>query len=160
MVSNDPKFLTMRHWLLWSFETTSGYHMAKYVFSGDMEEDSDFDTKNKNVSGFIDCGKKRYTFLFYIWIILSISAWHLILVLCRCVCSVVCHFAAWCISLSFRCYSPKCPWCNGYRRRKWTRRHDFKSWTRLIVFHIALIPLEKVWIQLFSLHLWINSRAD
>ena len=35
-------------------------------------------------------------------------------------------------------------WCNGYRRRKWTRRHEFKSWTKLIVFHIALIPLGKV----------------
>ena len=52
------------------------------------------------------------------------------------------------------------PWCNGYRRRKWTRRHEFKSWTRLIAFHIALIPLGKVWIQLFSLQLWVNSRAD
>ena len=31
-----------------------------------------------------------------------------------------------------------CPWCNGYRHRKWTRRHEFKSWTRLIAFHIAL----------------------
>ena len=41
-----------------------------------------------------------------------------------------------------------------------TRRHEFKSWTRLIAFHIALIPLGKVWIQLFSLQLWINSRAD
>ena len=40
-----------------------------------------------------------------------------------------------------------CPWCNGYRRRKWTRRHEFKSWTRPIAFHIALIPLGKVWIQ-------------
>ena len=40
-----------------------------------------------------------------------------------------------------------CPWWNGYRRRKWTRRHEFKSWTRLIAFHIALIPLGKVWIQ-------------
>ena len=37
-----------------------------------------------------------------------------------------------------------CPWCNGYRRRKWTQRHEFKSWMRLIVFHIALIPLGKV----------------
>ena len=36
------------------------------------------------------------------------------------------------------------PWCNGYRRRKWTRRHEFKSWTRLIAFHIALMPLGKV----------------
>ena len=51
-------------------------------------------------------------------------------------------------------------WCNGYRHRKWTRWHEFKSWTRLIAFHIALIPLGKVWIQLFSLQLWINSRAD
>ena len=54
----------------------------------------------------------------------------------------------------------KCPWCNGYPRRKWTRRHEFKSWTRLIAFHVALIPLGKVWIQLFSLQLWVNSRAD
>ena len=30
------------------------------------------------------------------------------------------------------------------RRRKWTRRHEFKSWTRLIAFHITLIPLGKV----------------
>ena len=41
----------------------------------------------------------------------------------------------------------------GYRRRKWTQRHEFKFWTRLIVFHIILIPLGKVWIQLFSLQL-------
>ena len=54
----------------------------------------------------------------------------------------------------------RCPWCNGYRPRKWTRRHEFKSWTRLIAFHIALIPLGKVWIQLFSFQLWVNSRAD
>ena len=43
-----------------------------------------------------------------------------------------------------------CPWCSRYRRRKGTRRHEFKSWMRLIAFHIALIPLGKVWIQLFS----------
>ena len=38
----------------------------------------------------------------------------------------------------------RCPWCNGYCCRKGTRRHEFKSWTRLIAFHIALIPLGKV----------------
>ena len=54
----------------------------------------------------------------------------------------------------------RCPWCSCYRRRKWTRRHEFKSRTRLIAFHIALIPLGKVWIQLFSLQLWVNSRTD
>ena len=54
----------------------------------------------------------------------------------------------------------RCPWCNGYRRRKWTRLHEFKSWTRLIAFYIALILLGKVWIQLFSLQLLVNSRAD
>ena len=52
------------------------------------------------------------------------------------------------------------PCCNGYRRKKWTRRHEFKSWIRLIAFHIALVLLQKVWIQLFSLQLWVNSRAD
>ena len=57
-------------------------------------------------------------------------------------------------------YRWRCPWCNGYRRWKWTRRHEFKSWTRLIAFHIALIPLAKVWIQLISLQLWVNSRTD
>ena len=56
--------------------------------------------------------------------------------------------------------SLRCPWCSRYRRRKWTRRHEFKSWTRLIAFYIALIPLGKVWIQLFSLQLWVNSRTD
>ena len=45
----------------------------------------------------------------------------------------------------------RCPWCNGYRHRKWTWWHEFKSWMRLIAFHITLIPLGKVWIQLFSL---------
>ena len=53
-----------------------------------------------------------------------------------------------------------CLWCNCYRRRNCTRRHEFKSWTKVIAFHIALIPLGKVWIQLFSLQLWVNSRAD
>ena len=52
------------------------------------------------------------------------------------------------------------PWCSRYRRRKWTRRHEFKSWTWLTAFHIALIPLGKVWIQLFSLQLWVNNRTD
>ena len=54
----------------------------------------------------------------------------------------------------------RCPWCSRYRHRKWTRQHEFKSWTRMIAFHIALIPLGKVWIQLFSLQLWVNSRTD
>ena len=43
---------------------------------------------------------------------------------------------------------------------QWTRRHEFKSWTRLIEFHIVLIPLGKVWIQLFSLQLWVNSLGE
>ena len=63
-----------------------------------------------------------------------------------------------CTQLNVKCTKNwRCPWCNGYRRRKWTRRHEFKSWTTLMAFHIALIPLGKVWIQLFSLQLWVNS---
>ena len=42
------------------------------------------------------------------------------------------------------CVSENCPWCNRYRRRKWTRRHKLKSYTRLIAFYIALIPFAKV----------------
>ena len=37
---------------------------------------------------------------------------------------------------------------------------DKSSNPGLIAFRIALIPLGKVWIQLFSLQLWVNSRAD
>ena len=37
---------------------------------------------------------------------------------------------------------------------------DTSSYPGLIAFHIALIPLGKVWIQLFSLQLWVNSSAD
>ena len=35
---------------------------------------------------------------------------------------------------------------------------DTSSNPGLIAFHIALIPMGKVWIQIFSL--WVNSRAD
>ena len=34
-------------------------------------------------------------------------------------------------------------WRNGYHRRKWNRLPEFKSWTRLFAFHIALIPWER-----------------
>ena len=37
----------------------------------------------------------------------------------------------------------RCLWCNGYRRRKWTRRHEFKSWTRLIAFSHSTNTLGK-----------------
>ena len=37
---------------------------------------------------------------------------------------------------------------------------DTSSNPGLIAFNIALIPLGKVWIQLFSLQLWVNSSAD
>ena len=49
----------------------------------------------------------------------------------------------------------KHPCCNV-----WTQWHEFKTRTRLFAFHIALIPLRKVWIQLVYLQLWVNSCAD
>ena len=73
-------------------------------------------------------------------------------------CSCMCKWVY--LILNSILYSVGKSWGNGYRRRKCTRRHEFKSWTRLIEFHIALIPLGKVWIQLLSLQLWVNSRAD
>ena len=51
------------------------------------------------------------------------------------------------------------PWYNGYRRRKWTRWPVFTSWMMLIAFHIALTLLGKIWIQSFSLQLWVDSRG-
>ena len=32
----------------------------------------------------------------------------------------------------------RCPWCNGYCHRKWTQRHKFKSWMRLIWTCVAV----------------------
>ena len=51
-------------------------------------------------------------------------------------------------------------WCDSYCRKKWTQRTAIKPRMRLIVFHMALVPLRNVWIQLFSLQLWIHSRVD
>ena len=62
--------------------------------------------------------------------------------------------AMWC-DWSLLCLLWRCPWCNGYHHKIWTWRYEFNSWTRLIAFHIALILLGKVWIQLFSLQLWV-----
>ena len=44
-----------------------------------------------------------------------------------CLSQFFCSFFLW----SFcHHYLWRCLWCNGYRRRKWTRRHEFKSWTK------------------------------
>ena len=79
------------------------------------------------------------------------------------VCVCVCVRACVCVSVCLSLYLSVCVWkrcrCYGYCRTKWTGRHEFKSWTRLFAFHRALIPLVKVWIQLFSLRLCVNSRA-
>ena len=53
--------------------------------------------------------------------------------------------------------SSRWSWPIGHDRRKWIRRSEFKSWTRLFAFHIALILFKKVWIQVYSLHLWRAS---
>ena len=38
----------------------------------------------------------------------------------------------------------RCPWSNGYRRRKWTWRHEFKSWTRPdCISHSIKYPWER-----------------
>ena len=53
------------------------------------------------------------------------------------------------------------------RKQKWEGKQLYGRFKRLInnishliAFHIALILLGKVWIQLFSLQLWVNSRTD
>ena len=45
--------------------------------------------------------------------------------------SIVVHIpSTFCPTLGY--HQGRCPWCNGYRRRNWTRRHEFKSWTDCI----------------------------
>ena len=44
--------------------------------------------------------------------------------MCVCVCVCVCISV---VVYIHNCIG-RCPWCNGYRRRKWTRRHEFKTW--------------------------------
>ena len=51
-------------------------------------------------------------------------------------------------------------WSNSYWRRKWTRWHNFKSLSRLLAFYQALISFWKVWIQLFSLLLWVDDNTE
>ena len=46
---------------------------------------------------------------------------------------------------------------NGYFCRKWTLWLKFKFWMRLFAFCIMLIHLRNT---LYSIQLWINSRAD
>ena len=46
------------------------------------------------------------------------------------------------------------------RHWNWNQWTEFKFWMKLIEFHFPLKPLGKVWIYLFSLHLWLSSRAD
>ena len=43
--------------------------------------------------------------------------------------------------------------CNGSRRKKRTQRSEFKSQMGLFAFHITLIRLQKVSIELFSVQL-------
>ena len=45
----------------------------------------------------------------------------------------------------------------GVTVRKWSRWLKFKTWMILFVFHMALITLRKVWIQLISLQLSVNT---
>ena len=49
----------------------------------------------------------------------------------------------------------RCSWCNGSYHRKSTWWHKFKSKMRLFAFHIVLIFLGKVWIQVF----WHNELS-
>ena len=40
-------------------------------------------------------------------------------------------------------------WRIGYCQKKWTQKHEFKFWTKLFMFDIALISMGEAWINLF-----------
>ena len=47
--------------------------------------------------------------------------------------------------------------------KKWTNWHGFKSWTRMIAFHIALTPVGKIYIELFTIQLlskWLGKLGS
>ena len=49
-----------------------------------------------------------------------------------CVCLMGWFYGRLTLIESYNAEDRRCPWCNGYRRRNWTRRHEFKSWTDCI----------------------------
>ena len=49
--------------------------------------------------------------------------------------------------------------CADYCHRKWLRWREFKTLTRRLAFLVALIYVQKAWIQLYSLQLLVNSRG-
>ena len=61
-----------------------------------------------------------------------------------------CLMQLWPTVLLVRC--PRLLLFHSFTCRKWTRWSEFKTWTRLFSFHLPLMPLGKVWIQLFSLY--------
>ena len=52
----------------------------------------------------------------------------------------------------------RCILHNGYHHMKWNWWTEFKSWTKLIAFHFALILLGKAWIHQFYSQLWRKRR--
>ena len=97
---------------------------------------------------------------------------------CVCVCMCVCVSAVWGnTSLYTRFYfsskSNNNQWwlvswlrswkrssCHSYRRHKGIQQPELKSWAILFEFYITPIPLGKIWIELFSLQMWVNSRVN
>ena len=69
------------------------------------------------------------------------------------------------LSMSFNShwrYSELLALRNSYHCRKWTRRPEFKTWTRLFAFPVVLMPLGKSMNQshLVSAVYILNSMAD
>ena len=48
---------------------------------------------------------------------------------------------------------------NDFYYKMWTKLADINTLTRLFVFYITLIELEKAWIQLFSLNSEVHIKA-
>ena len=43
---------------------------------------------------------------------------------------------------------------------KWIQGSDYKTWTRLFAFYIALISLGRVWTKILFRYLLVNSETD
>ena len=59
----------------------------------------------------------------------------------------------------FYFHFPRYPWCNTHRRRKWTRRHEFKSWRLGLVLFYGISTIVGYLMQK-SFFLHINSSIS
>ena len=61
---------------------------------------------------------------------------------------------------SYRSFTEWLLQCNGYCRRKWTRKAEFQSWTKLFAFHIAFLSRKGMYTFILSCNEKIVGQTE